>query len=56
MNKFKEDILVEYLKWVDEVTEECDWKTHFGPEEIVSKVVDIVLDKLGPEGEELENE
>ena len=54
MNKFKEDILVEYLKWVDEVTEECDWKTHFTPEEIVSKVVDIVLDKL--DMEENENE
>ena len=42
MDKFKEDILKEYLKWVDEVTEECDWKTHFGPEEIINILLNIV--------------
>jgi hypothetical protein len=24
-----------YMEWVDQVTEECDWKTSFSPEEIV---------------------
>ena len=46
MDEFKQDVLSKYLKWVEEITEECDWKTHFTPDEIVSKVVDIVLDKL----------
>jgi hypothetical protein len=31
-----------YMKWVDEVTESCDWKTHFGPDEIVSSIAAII--------------
>ena len=46
MDEFKQDVLSKYLKWVEEVSEECDWKTHFTPDEIVSEVVDIVLAKL----------
>ena len=46
MDAFKQDVLTKYLKWVEEVSEDCEWKTHFTPDEIVSKVVDIVLAKL----------
>ena len=31
-----------YMQWVDEVTEECDWVTHFGPQEIVGALVNIL--------------
>lgn len=33
-----------YMKRVSEISEECDWKTHFTPEEIVGLICDI-LDK-----------
>lgn len=46
MDTFKQDVLTKYLKWVEQVSEDCEWKTHFTPDEIVSKVVDIVLAKL----------
>lgn len=38
----KNKVYLEYMKWVDEVTEECDWKTHFEPKEIVSAIVNII--------------
>lgn len=31
-----------YMKWVDEVSEACDWKAHFGPEEIVNSIATII--------------
>ena len=31
-----------YMEWVNEVTEECDWKTSFEPEEIVGVIVTIL--------------
>lgn len=31
-----------YMQWVDKVSEECDWKTNFGPEEIVSEICSII--------------
>ena len=31
-----------YMKWVDDVTEECDWKTHFEPKEIVHAIANIL--------------
>jgi len=31
-----------YMEWVDQVSEECDWKTHFGPEEIVHAIGGII--------------
>lgn len=38
----KEELHKRYMKWVDEVTEECDWKTHFEPEEIVYAIANIL--------------
>jgi hypothetical protein len=38
----KEELFKLYMDWVDEVTEECDWKTNFGPEEIVYSIVTIL--------------
>jgi hypothetical protein len=31
-----------YMKWVNEVADECDWKTHFGTEEIVHAIAHIL--------------
>jgi hypothetical protein len=31
-----------YMKWVNEVSEQFDWKTQFGPEEIVYAISDII--------------
>jgi hypothetical protein len=31
-----------YMNWVNDVTESCDWKTHFGPEEIVNSIATII--------------
>jgi hypothetical protein len=30
------------MNWVDEVTDNCDWKTSFGPEEIVHAIGIII--------------
>ena len=30
------------MKWVDQVSEDCDWKTHFTPDEIVGAIVRIL--------------
>ena len=38
----KKELFDLYMKWVDEVTEECDWKTTFGPEEIVYAISSIL--------------
>jgi len=38
----KKELFDLYMKWVDEVTEECDWKTTFGPEEIVYAIASIL--------------
>ena len=46
VKEFKQEVLEEYMKWVDEVSSACEGKVCFHPDEIVSKVVDIVLDKL----------
>jgi hypothetical protein len=34
------------MQWVDKVAEECDWKTHFGPEEIVYAIAEILENNL----------
>lgn len=39
----KEKLFELYMQWVNEVSEECDWKTHFGPEEIVYAISDIIV-------------
>ena len=31
-----------YMEWVNEVADEFDWKTHFGPEEIVHSIANIL--------------
>ena len=38
----KEELYKLYMEWVDQVTEECDWKTSFGPEEIVYAIAHIL--------------
>jgi len=38
----KEQLYKLYMEWVDNVTEECDWKTSFGPEEIVYAIAKIL--------------
>lgn len=38
----KERLYKLYMEWVDEVTEECEWKTSFGPEEIVHAIGTII--------------
>ena len=38
----KEELYKLYMEWVDQVTEECDWKTSFGPEEIVNAIANIL--------------
>ena len=42
----KELILSQYLDWVDQVSEELEDKTHFHPEEIVHKVLELVEKKI----------
>ena len=38
----REELFKLYMEWVNEVAEECEWKTHFGPEEIVNAIVTIL--------------
>jgi hypothetical protein len=38
----KEELHKLYMEWVNQVADELDWKTHFGPEEIVYAIVDIL--------------
>jgi hypothetical protein len=38
----REELIKLYMQWVDEVSEECDWKTYFGPQEIVNAIVTIL--------------
>ncbi len=38
----KEELFKLYMNWVNDVAEECDWKTHFGPKEIVHSIVRIL--------------
>ena len=38
----KEELHKRYMKWVYDVSEECDWKTHFEPEEIVHAIANIL--------------
>lgn len=37
-----EELYKLYMEWVNQVAEDCDWKTHFGPEEIVHAIVRIL--------------
>ena len=38
----KEELYKLYMEWVNEVSEECDWKTSFGPKEIVNAIAKII--------------
>jgi hypothetical protein len=38
----KNELFKLYMEWVNEVTEECDWKTSFSPEEIVHSIATIL--------------
>jgi hypothetical protein len=38
----KERLYKLYMDWVDEVSDNCDWKTSFGPEEIVHAIGVII--------------
>jgi len=38
----REELYKLYMEWVEQVTEECDWKTSFGPEEIVNAIAHIL--------------
>ena len=31
-----------YMKWVDQVSKNIDWKTHFTPDEIVNAIATIL--------------
>jgi len=42
----KEKLYELYMNWVDEVTDNCDWKTSFGPEEIVHAIGVIIENNL----------
>ena len=44
--RLRRDVLAEYAAWVDQVNEECDFKTDFAQEEITYKITDIVIEKL----------
>jgi hypothetical protein len=38
----KERLYKLYMEWVNEVTDNCDWKTSFGSEEIVHAIGVII--------------
>lgn len=38
----KDELYVLYMELVNQVADECDWKTHFGPEEIVHAIANIL--------------
>jgi hypothetical protein len=38
----KEELFKLYMEWVDKVSEDCDWKTEFGPAEIVYSIANIL--------------
>lgn len=42
----KELILSQYLDWVDQVSDDLEDKTHFHPEEIVHKVLELAEKKI----------
>ena len=44
--RLRRDVLAEYAAWVDQVSEDCDFKAEFSQEEIAYKITDIVIEKL----------
>ena len=44
--RLRRDVLAEYAAWVDQVSEDCDFKTEFSQEEVAYEITDIVIEKL----------
>ena len=44
--RLRRDVLAGYAAWVDQVSEDCDFKAEFSQEEIAYKITDIVIEKL----------
>ena len=38
----REELYKLYMEWVEQVTEECDWKTSFGVEEVIGAIATIL--------------
>lgn len=38
----KKEVYKKYMLWVEEVSEQFDWKTTFSPKEIVYKICEII--------------
>ena len=38
----KRELFKLYMQWVNQVAEDNDWKTSFGPEEIVHSIANII--------------
>lgn len=38
----KDKVYESYMEWIDEVSEACNWKTHFTPLEIVHQICTII--------------
>lgn len=38
----QEKVFKHYMKWVDKISKRCDWKSTFGPEEIVQAICEII--------------
>ena len=38
----KEELFDLYMKWVNQVSEDIDWKTHFTPDDIVNAIATIL--------------
>ena len=38
----KDELYKLYMQWVEAVSEDCDWVTSFGPEEIVYSIANIL--------------
>ena len=44
--RLRRDVLAEYAAWVNQASEDCDFKADFSQEEIVYKITDIFIEKL----------
>ena len=38
----KDELFKLYMEWVEFISEECEWKTSFDPEEIVYSIANIL--------------
>ena len=47
LNITKEDLLNRYRIKIDNILDECDWKTSFGPEEICGIICGIIFETDG---------